>query len=108
MTDSKEWVTIGIPESTRDKARDRPETYEEIMEAGMKALENEGTTKLYQPGDDEPVEEIADKVADQISMANEPGVEVETDEIIKEIRKLQELVEQAPNKTADRFEEKFR
>ena len=42
MTDdggSKTWVTIKIPKQTRDHARQLPQTYSEIMQAGIDVLE---------------------------------------------------------------------
>ena len=66
--DTKEWVTIKIPKATRNEARDDPRTYGEIMEAGLAGDLAEGTTKLYQVGDGEPVDELMAKL-DQIQNA---------------------------------------
>lgn len=35
MTESKEWVTIKVPATVRDRAREDERTYAEIMRAGL-------------------------------------------------------------------------
>jgi len=57
--------------------------------------------------DDDNVSEIAEEIKEQLSMANEPGVEVEEEKLISEIEKLQEIVERVPEEAADKFKEKY-
>lgn len=71
---------------------------EEIAEIVSESIETEPVA----------VEEVVSRLKNQLSMANEPGVEVDTEELLAEIDRLKEIVEQVPERTADQFERKYR
>lgn len=77
-----EWVTIKIPEQTRDEAREDSRTYEQIMKDGL------GKPALDRNGDVD-ADVIAEELKNTISMANEPGVELDTERIINRVDDLE-------------------
>lgn len=81
------WVTIKIPETTRDDASDDPRTYEEIMRAGLDADTAES---------DAPVRDVT----------HTP--DVTNAELMAELDKVKELADRAPDRTADKVEERLR
>lgn len=98
MTESKEWVTIKIPQVVRDDAQSDERTYGEIMQAGLGKQPANG---------DVDTQAVVDQLKNELSMANEPGVEVDVEGLYNEIEKLQELVEKVPDETAEEFGRKY-
>jgi len=84
------WVTIKIPEEIRDDAREDSRTYAEIMQAGLKEEHNSLDAEREELIEDirEQLEGLED-AKNEISMANEPGVEVDVERIIKRIDDLE-------------------
>lgn len=74
--DATDWVTIKIPETVRDQARDMDgHTYHELMTAGMDAIQN---------GAD------LEDVKNELSMANEPGVELDVERVMDALETVEE------------------
>jgi hypothetical protein len=87
-----------------DEQQDAPDhTNELFLQALMDTWEAAGDGYYDNPD----AEAIAEQLKNEISMANDPTVEVDTEGLIREMEKLQELVERVPENTADRFEEKY-
>lgn len=89
-----EWVTIKVPAETRDKARDDPRTYEEILQDGL-GVERDG----WQPSDGAgyiPTEERSDC----------PDVEVDEQAIANAV--TSDLLASLPSKVADEMEGRMR
>jgi len=59
--DAKEWVTIKVPKEQRDAARDRPETYGEVLAAGVEAL-SDGPITHKRTEVELPTEELAEAI----------------------------------------------
>jgi len=74
MTESKEWVTIKIPEETRDKAKEDSRTYGEVMEDGLRS-DNTTTTEVVD------AQEVINTIA---TTADETG-RVDDDSIAREV-----------------------
>lgn len=53
------------------------------------------------------VEELVEELKDELSMANDPGEEVDVEGLYDEIEKVQELVEKVPDETAEEFGRKY-
>jgi len=98
--DAKEWVTIKVPEEQRDAARERPETYGEVLAAGVEALANgaNGTPRLDEMGELD-AEEIATRLKDELSMVNEPGVEVDVDGMVEKLERIESAAQTAEERT---------
>lgn len=87
------WVTIKIPKETRDKAQEDSRTYEEIMKDGLDespTVEGVDASAL--------VSELEDTM-NQLSMANDPTTDIDVEGMMQEIKKVQELAEQARNES---------
>lgn len=95
MTNSKEWVTIKLPKEIRDKAREDPRTYGQIMQAG---LENEPFAENAVD-----VDELASQLADRVETTGGIGPE----QIAREVSKSIDYAELA-NKTAEELEGRMR
>jgi hypothetical protein len=78
-----------------------PLTFNEAQEIADVVAESIETENL-------DIDEIVDRLKNELSMANEPGVEVDTAELIEEIDRLKEMVERVPERAADQFERKYR
>lgn len=80
------WVTIKIPEETRDDARDVDErTYGELMQLGIEAYQadivgvnSDGdiwvNVNQGDPDERADIDEIAEQLKEDLSMAADPGV----------------------------------
>lgn len=98
MTDDAiDWVTVKIPEPVRDEAREDPRTYGDIMADGLDAKQ-EGEP-LYEAGNDEPVDELATRIVDQIG-SDVGGPQVDDSEIAREVAAQLDYVNLA-EKTAE-------
>lgn len=98
-----EWVTVRVPAEDRERAKaERPDgaTHGDCLVAGAEALADRDA-----PTD---ADALADAVAERVSMANEPGVEIDTESILSDLARLQELVDQVPERTADELQERRR
>jgi archaellum component FlaC len=80
MTD---WETTKIKKDVKEQAKDDERTYTEIMAAG---LENETQEPEF---DAVASKEDIEQLKDQLSMANEPGVEVNVGEIFEKLDGLE-------------------
>jgi len=83
------WVTIRVPESDRDEAKDvRPDdaTHGDCLVAGAKALAGQDTESVATEAD---AHAVAEAIKGEISMANEPGVEIDAERIINRIDDLE-------------------
>ena len=61
------WVTIKVPERTRDKAQEDPRTYEEIMKAGLKPEQADPESEVEVSPVDHLQLEAIDAVREDIS-----------------------------------------
>jgi len=96
LTDAKEWVSIKIPESIRDDAREASGTYGEIMQAG---LEGE---RPVERNDKIDVDELAERIADRVETNGGVGPE----QIAREVSKQLDYVELA-DRVAHELEERM-
>jgi hypothetical protein len=92
------WVTIKIPETTRDKAKNDSRTYEEIMKAGLESDNN----NAY---DNTDAQDIANEVVNQIDVAAFNGgiSDEKADEVIG---KLEDMRSQMPVEVAQEVNKK--
>jgi len=91
--DSTDWVTIKIHEHVRDQARDDARTYTEILQDGL----NEPTTN----GDNPDSEAVVNAIKNELSMANDPGVQIDVQRLYN---RLDDLESSIPSKTVDELE----
>lgn len=107
--ESTNWVTIGIPEKTRDRAKeDYEETYEQILKAGMKALDGEPVGEFdpeeisfEQVATANQVREINEQleaIANSASMASEPTFD--DDAVAQLMNRIDDLQSQLPKDVA--------
>jgi hypothetical protein len=91
MTDgNKEWVTVKIEEPVRDKAKDDPRTYTQIMQAGL---------------DNEPMAEVSPEVSldvDTVANALKETLGDVDAELSDEIQQQLDRIEAAAQTAEDR------
>jgi len=99
------WVTIKIPEGTREQAKDDPRTYEEIMQAGLDKPTAEDISipsSVQESGEEPNVDEIAEAVVDLFTAeVYEPAgkSDVDESEIAKQV--VNDLQSTLPRKIAE-------
>jgi len=86
-----EWVTIKVPAETRDKARDDPRTYEEILQAGLQS---------------EPPEDFGLVRRKSKTEAQCDGVDVDEQAIANAV--TSDLLASLPSKVAEEMEGRMR
>ena len=86
------WVTIKVPEEARDKAREDPRTYGEILEAGCETATSTET--------EQTPERIAQEVANALDMAAFNGA-LSDEQANELIGRLDDLEAQLPRKVAE-------
>lgn len=101
------WPTIAVPEDVRDDAREEEPTYGELLRMGIVAhqealVNTDGELITEQPDPSEfgqvaTVEDL-EQLKNELSMANEPGVEIDAQEIISRIEDLETTL---PRKVAE-------
>lgn len=96
--DAKEWVTIKIPATVRDKARDDPRTYGEVMQAGLK---NEATLRFE--SDNHP-KNVIEELKNELSMLNDPAVGLDDEGVERVLGRLDDLEAQLPRKIAEELQ----
>jgi len=105
-----EWVTVKVPESDRDECKEiRPDsaTFGDCIVAGAKSL-SDGDVILPNQTD---AEDIADEIVGRIDMTADPGTvmsDSDVADLAEQVRKLQRLVENTPENTAERLRGEFR
>jgi len=102
MTDAKEWVTIRVPRADRDTAKDRrPEdaTHGDCLVAGAERLnehldsEPDITATVRPEVDEDALEDIETRINElknNLSMADELGVELDTERLFAAIETIEE------------------
>jgi len=97
-----EWVTIKIPEETRDTARETDATYDTIMQMGITAYQEglvntdgEVIGETPEPGEFGQIATVEDleQLKDELSMANEPGVDAPMVEIQQALETQEEIID---------------
>jgi hypothetical protein len=96
-TDSKEWVTIKVPQAVRDEARDDPRTYGQVLRAGLEHEPFGGSIT------DADVERLIDTIAAE---ADGQG-RVDDSELAREVARQMDYGELA-NAVADELEARRR
>jgi len=84
MADRTNWVTVKIPETVRDAAREDNRTYAEIMQDGLSEIDTQNS-----PNADLDIDALGDSIRDQLSMANEPGVQLDVDQLFNQLDTLE-------------------
>lgn len=122
MAEDIEYTTITVPKGVKEDLDEqrgatpwgafleelRQEHADPITLNDAQAIAEEVTENIAAGGVKVNAGEIAERIKDELSMANEPGVEVDVDGLYKELDKLKELVEKVPEETAEEFGRKYR
>lgn len=104
-----DYKTMRVPEAAWEAARDAKqdgETWGEYLQR-CADVDTASTAAPEVVEASVDTDEITESIKNEISMAADPTVEVDTDGLIREIEKLQELVERVPEDTAEKFREKY-
>ena len=88
-----EWANIRIHEPVRDDARDLPQTYTEVMQAGIDALEGR------EPTGDVDVSAIVSELKDEVSMAADPTVQPDVDALMDKLDRIERAATTAEERT---------
>lgn len=105
---AKEWVTVKVPKADKQQADEyRPEgsTFGDCLVAGAERLNDHLDSDTARFGDGVDAETLAEDIKDELSMANEPGVEVDVDRLIN---RIEDLESRLPGKVADELEGRMR
>jgi len=87
------WETTKIKTDVKERAKEDPRTYTEIMADGLDQDPEQGREQLIK--DIREQLDTLEETKDQISMANEPGVEIETQKLIDRLDELEAAVKEA-------------
>jgi len=100
-----EWVTIKVPAETRDKARDDPRTYEEILQAGLSSETPNG--EEIPPGFTDKMDATGQELAAlREELEGVGGGSVDEQEIANAV--TSDLLASLPSKVADEMEGRMR